>query len=144
MAVVRQIADAGLGLIGAVAGGTVGYYTFEWIVDQGFYGLMIPGALLGLGCGLLSRERSQIRGVACAAAALVLGLYTEWKFFPFRADNSFAYLVSHVAELKPITQVMIVLGAIFAYWLGKDGGFRWLPGSGRVMGVEKQSPSAPE
>ena len=56
----------------------------------------------------------------------MLGLYTEWKFAPFKADSSFAYLVSHAAELKPLTQIMIVAGAFFAYWLGKDGGYRSL------------------
>jgi hypothetical protein len=144
MTVTRLIISYVLGLVGAVAGGILGYYTFMWIVDQGFYGLMIPGALLGLGCGLLSQHRSQIRGVACGVAGLVLGLYTEWRFQD-KADQSFAYLVSHVTDLKPITLVMIVLGAFFAYWLGRDAGFRLLPGGGRqVMGVEKQSPSAPE
>ena len=45
----RVIISNILGLIGAVAGGVLGYYIFMWIVDQGFYGLMIPGALLGPG-----------------------------------------------------------------------------------------------
>jgi hypothetical protein len=144
MPVTRLITSYALGLIGAVAGGILGYYTFMWIVDQGFYGLMIPGALLGLGCGLLSQHRSHLRGAACAAAACVLGLYTEWRFAPFKADNSFAYLVGHVTELKPITQLMIVVGAFFAYWLGKDAGFTLLPrgGSRQVASVEKQDPYA--
>lgn len=124
MAVSGRITSNVLGLIGAVAGGVLGYYTFMWIVGQGFYGLMIPGALLGLGCGLLSQHTSHLRGVACAAAACILGLYTEWKFAPFKADASFAYLVGHAVELKPLTQIMIVAGAFFAYWLGKDGGYR--------------------
>src|SRR3954447_17873303 len=144
MSMMRQVASCFLGLIGAVIGGALGYYTFMWIVDQGFYGLMIPGALLGLGCGLLSQHASHIRGVACAAAACVLGLYTEWKFPPFKADSSFAYLVSHAAELKPLTQIMIVVGAFFAYWLGKDGGYRSfrIGGEKRLVDVAKHDTSA--
>jgi hypothetical protein len=139
MSMMRQIASCFLGLIGAVIGGALGSYIFMWIVAQGFYGLMIPGALLGLGCSLLSQHRSHVRGLICAAAACVLGLYSEWRFEPFRADRSFGYLVSHAAELRPITQAMIVLGAFFAYWLGKDAGFVWLPGAMR-QGTTAQKP----
>jgi hypothetical protein len=117
--------------VGAAAGGVLGYYTFEWIVHQGFYGLMIPGALLGLGCGMLSQHPSRVRGVVCAAAAIPLALYAEWKSFPFIADPSFVYLVNHAHELKPITQLMIALGAVFAYWFGKDAGLRLFGGGQR-------------
>jgi hypothetical protein len=145
MSVMRQVASCILGLIGAVIGGALGYYIFMWVASQGFYGLMIPGALLGLGCSLLSRHRSHLRGVICALAACALGLYSEWKFRPFVADDSFGYLLRHVGELLPITQAMIVLGAFFAYWLGRDAGFVWLPGAVRQGApMEKRDPSARE
>jgi hypothetical protein len=145
MSVMRQVASCFLGLIGAVIGGALGYYIFMWIASQGFYGLMIPGALLGLGCSLLSQHRSHIRGVICAVAAIALGLYSEWKFRPFVADDSFSYLLRHVTELLPLTQLMIVLGAFFAYWLGRDAGFVWLPGAVRQGATsERQGPSAQE
>jgi len=145
MSVMRQVANCILGFIGAVIGGALGYYIFKWIVSQGFYGLMIPGALLGLGCSLLSQHRSHIRGIVCGLAGLVLGLYSEWRFWPMVDDGSFTYFVSHVADLKPITQGMIILGAFFAYWLGRDAGFVWLPGAVRQGApTEKQDPSARE
>jgi len=115
-----------LGLVGAIAGGALGFYTFRWLKDQGFYGLIIPGAFLGLGCSLLARHPSTIRGVFCGAAALGLGLYTEWYFWPFDADTGLSYFVSHVTSLKPVTLLMIGVGAIIAFWIGKDGGFRGL------------------
>ena len=43
-----------LGLVGAIIGGVLGFYTFAWLEDKGFYGLAIPGAFLGLGCGMLA------------------------------------------------------------------------------------------
>ncbi len=142
-ATARKITSNFLGLLGAIGGGVLGYYTFQWIVHQGFYGLMIPGALLGLGCGMLSHHPSPLRGVACAAAAIMLALYAEWTAFPFKADPSFGFLVMHAHELKPITQLMIVLGAVFAYWFGKDSGLRLLPGSKpAVYSVEKSEPPA--
>ena len=42
----RQITSNILGLIGAAVGGVLGYYTFQWIFDHGFYGMMIPARLL--------------------------------------------------------------------------------------------------
>src|SRR3954452_19904291 len=104
-----------LGLVGAVIGGLLGFLIFQWLVGQNLYGLMIPGAMLGLGCSLLAQHRSPARGIICGLAALILGLYTEWRFYPFRADGGFPYLVAHFFDLKPITQLMIGVGAVFAF-----------------------------
>jgi hypothetical protein len=120
---VNRLISTALGVIGGIAGGVFGFVLFFWIADQGLYALVLPGAAVGLGCGLLARHRSVLRGIACAIAALVLGLYTEWKFRPFVADDRFRYLVLHFHKLLPITQIMIGLGAALAYYLGKDAGF---------------------
>ncbi len=125
-----------LGLVGAIIGGVLGFYTFAWLEDKGFYGLAIPGAFLGLGCGLLSQHNSTARGLLCGVAALGLSLYTEWNFHKFLVDTSFSYMVNHLSDKGPVTLLMIVLGTVIAFWVGKDGGFRWLP-EGRLK------PSAP-
>ncbi len=106
------------GIAGAVIGGLVGYYAFFWIARQGFYGMILPGALLGLGCGLLSKGRSVPLGVLCGVAALFLGLFTEWCWRPFIADDGFPYFLTHAHELKTLTLIMIGLGALFAFWFG--------------------------
>ncbi|QEH36461.1 hypothetical protein OJF2_50250 [Aquisphaera giovannonii] len=116
----RRVTSNLLGLVGALVGGTAGYYTFHWILDHGFYGLMIPGAMLGLGCGALSRHPSQTRGVLCGIAGLILGLFAEWTYSWFKADSSFAYMIAHLHEKETLTLIMLGLGAFFAYWLGKD------------------------
>ena len=115
-----RIASNLLGLVGATAGAILGYYTFGWIYHHRFYGMMIPGAMLGLGCGLLARHPSTLRGVACAIAALGLGLFIEWRFFPFIDDPGFRYFLSNITELNTITLLMIPGGAFFAYLFGKD------------------------
>jgi hypothetical protein len=139
----QQLTSNVLGLLGAIVGGVLGYYTFSWIFDHGFYGMMIPGAFLGLGCGLLARHPSQLRGALCGVAALALGLYTEWRFFPFRDDQSLAYFLRHVPDLSPVTLVMIAAGAFFAYWLGRDAGLSLMPGRRGPSALQKQVDSPP-
>ncbi|HEX8204344.1 MAG TPA: hypothetical protein VF590_27950 [Isosphaeraceae bacterium] len=107
-------------LLGAAAGGALGYLTFRWVLKQGFHAPMLPGALLGLGCYGLSRHPSRGRGVACALAAVVLGLVSEWSVFPFAADASLAYFLAHAHHLRPVTLVMIAAGAFAAFLVGKD------------------------
>jgi len=111
-----------LGAAGAAAGGAAGYWLFFWITRQGLYALVLPGAGLGAGCGLLARHTSVPRGVVCGLAALLLGFYAEWKWAPFVADGSLAYFAGHLGALKPITLVMIALGGLSGYWFGKDAG----------------------
>ena len=112
------------GLIGGAAGAAFGYFVFLWMARQGFYAMIIPGACLGLGCGLLSGVKSPAMGVVCGVSAILLGLFTEWKFAPFKDDPSFEYLIMNVHKLRPVTQIMIILGGVAGYWFGtgRDGG----------------------
>ena len=119
----EHVSDNLRAVIGGAVGAVVGYRLFFWLIDQGFYGMMIPGALLGLGSGLLARRPSRVRGVVCGLAGLALGIYTEWRYASFAADESLRFLVVHLADKTPMKLLMIGLGAVFAVWLGKDGGF---------------------
>jgi hypothetical protein len=101
---------------GAVLGGILGYNAFFWVVDQGFYGLVIPGGLLGIGAGF-GRSKSIWVPVACAVAAVALGVYTEWKFRPFVKDDSLGYFLQHIFDLRPITLLMIALGGALGFWM---------------------------
>ena len=114
-----------LGMIGGAVGGFIGYQGFFWITKQGFYALILPGGLIGIGCGLVARHSSLARGAVCAVAAVLLGLFTEWKFRPFVEPNDgFPYLLTHIHQLQPVTLLMIGLGSLIAYWTGKDDGCR--------------------
>ncbi len=119
----RYVLSNCLGVVGAVLGGVLGFYTFKWLWGHGFYGLIIPGAFLGFGCSLLARHRSTARGVVCAVAAVGLSLFTEWQFSPFVKDDSFQYFFTHVHDLSPVTLLMIGVGTFVAYWVGKDAGY---------------------
>lgn len=113
-----------LALLAAAAGGAVGYYAFFWIAQQGFYAIMLPPALVGLAAGYVMTSRSQPLAIVCCIAGLALGLFTEWKFAPFRLDNSWSYFLTHVHQLKPVTLLMLVIGAVASYRfaLGRDRG----------------------
>jgi hypothetical protein len=104
-----------LAIAGAAIGGTIGFFIFFWIAKRGFYGMIIPGGLLGIGAGL-ARSRSLALAVACGVSALMLGLFTEWRFQPFRADGSFSYFLKHVMERDMVTLGMITVGGFIGFW----------------------------
>jgi hypothetical protein len=106
-------------MAGAVIGAVVGWFALGWVIDQGFYGLALPGALVGLACGAISGGVSRANAILCAALAAVLGIVLEWWHFPFVADESFGFFVTHLHELRGITWLMLVLGAIFGFWFGR-------------------------
>ena len=121
-----------LGLVGAAIGGVLGFYTFGWFWSQGFYGLMIPGAFLGLGCSLLARHPSIVRGIVvrrCRARAVALHrVEVRARSSPTPAC-SISY--SHVKDLSPVTLLMIGVATFIAFWVGGDAGFRGISLSGR-------------
>lgn len=102
-------------LAGAAVGGLLGYAGFFWIAQQGFYALVLPGGLLGLGASL-APSRWIGWAVICGAAALALGLFTEWQFAPFNKDGSLSYFMTHLHQLKPVTWLMILVGAAIGFW----------------------------
>ena len=100
----------------------MGYFAFFWIAKQGFYGIMLPPALVGLAAGFCMPSRSQPLAIACAIGGLALGLYTEWRFAPFIKDASLQYFITHVHTLKPVTLLMLAIGTVASYRLalGRD------------------------
>ena len=110
--------EIALGITGSVIGGVVGHFLFFWVARQGLYAIVLPGALLGLGCGALSNRRSLALAIMCAVLGLLLGLFTEWRFAPFAKDASLPFFLAHVHQLNPMSQILIVLGAAFAFWFG--------------------------
>ena len=106
------------GVAGAVAGAVAGFYAFQWMASHGFYAMVLPGALMGLGCGYASGRQSTVLGGICAVAAIPLGLFCEAIVMPFVADNSFGFFFSNLGELSPVTWLMIVGGAIMSFWFG--------------------------
>ena len=105
-----------LALGAAVLGGTLGYFAFFWIAKQGFYALVLPGGLFGLAAGVV-KNKSIVIALVCALLATALGLFTEWQFAPFKKDHSLGFFLAHIADLEPITLIMIALGGFLGFWV---------------------------
>lgn len=119
--------DFALGVVGAVAGACLGYLLFRVLARQGFYAIVLPGALTGMGCGSLSGRRSIALGIGSAILGILAGILTEWRFAPFIQGRSLAFFMSHLHQLRQITQILILLGGAAAYWFGQGRrGGAWL------------------
>ena len=119
MAANVKISNWLLGVVGGIVGSALGYFAFFLLARQGLYAMVLPGALLGLGCGFLSGINSNVLGIVCGLLALLLGFFTEWRFAPFVDDGSFTYFITHVHNLKSMTLIMIAVGGLFGFWFGK-------------------------
>jgi hypothetical protein len=113
---VNPTVSVALGMAGAVAGGAVGYFAFGWLARQGFYALALPGVLVGVGAGWFSRRRSLPLAVGCGIFALALGVFAEWRHFPWEKDDSLGYFVTHLLDLRPFTLLMIAAGGFAGFW----------------------------
>jgi hypothetical protein len=109
-----------LGGIGAAIGGGLGVLAFQWMGSYGYYALVLPGALLGLGAGIGAGRVSLTRGLVCAVASLPLGLFVEWRYRPFVVDDSLNYFLTHLHLLRPPTWIMLAAGTLLAFWMGRD------------------------
>jgi hypothetical protein len=116
-----------LGLVGAIGGGALGYFVFFLLAREGFYGMILPGALVGIGCGALSGCQSNVLGLVCCVLACALGIFTEWRYAPFNADDSFSFFVAHLHDLSRTALISMAVGGFFGYWFGRGRpGGAWL------------------
>lgn len=100
-------------------GSVVGYFGFSWLLGYGMYAMLLPGALVGIGCGQLSRTYSIELGCVAALVALLLGIFLEWTFMPFAADESLGFFLSNLHQLTPLTLLMIIGGSVLGFVFGR-------------------------
>ena len=131
---VNPVWNAMLGVLGGAIGGIAGYFITGWLTRQGFYAMILPGALAGLGGGAsreqererdgggaFVRRRSVPAALLCGLIALLAGGAAEWRFHPFIADASLGYFLSHLNEFKPVTYLMLLAGGLFGFWFALGG-----------------------
>ncbi len=110
-----------LGLVGAILGGVAGYYLYLAALNNGFYAQVLPGGLVGVGCGLLSRHRSILRGVLCGIAGLLLGFYCDHQTFKYLPPfNGFIDYLLGFSRHGSFTNILIILGGLVAFWFGQS------------------------
>lgn len=106
-----------LGIVGAAIGAALGYAITYALLQNGLYAPLFAQAALGAGAGMLARRRLVPLGILCAFAGLVFGLFLEWRFFPFIADQSLGYFVTHIHKLTMLHLIFIAVGTFFSYRL---------------------------
>ncbi len=57
------------------------------------------------------------RGLAVAGVALAL--FMEWRWSPFKVDDSLSYFLTHLQNLQGMTLFMIALSGVFGFWFGR-------------------------
>ena len=103
------------GTAGAVLGATAGYFLFGWLIDQGLYGLALPGALTGIGASLLSRRRSIVVAIIAGIVAFGVSALCEATFLQ---DGTLETFLDSIDKQPTMTYVMLVVGVCCAVWLG--------------------------
>ena len=103
-------------LAGIVAGAVCGYVVFRFLAKNGLYAPMVPGALVGMGCGMWVKTRSHARAVICVLVATFVNAWSEWMHFPFVINESFSYFITHLQDLTSRTQLMYGVSAVIAYY----------------------------
>jgi hypothetical protein len=106
------------GIGGIVVGALLGWYGFKFLLGQGLYALALPGAIIGMVCGFASGIISRPLAIICGIVAAIEMIALEATYFPFVADPSFSYFLTHIHELRPWSIAMFVFGIIFASWFG--------------------------
>lgn len=104
------------GILGGLVGGVLGYFAFEWLLKHGLYALVLPGSLVGMGCGLASRRKVWALGALSALGAVVVGVLTDWN--SLAAPNP--TLLGHVGALahRHLQAGLILLAAAISFYFG--------------------------
>lgn len=111
-----------LGILGAIAGGAVGFVLFRWLHSFGLYAFVLPGALAGLGCGFAAKSRLIIFSFIALVFGLIATVLAEWHTNWFADDETLLYFVKNIHESRGgMALVSILLNCVAAFWLGRRG-----------------------
>ena len=97
-----------LAVAGAGVGAVLGYVVFQQFLNRGIVLFVAPGALVGVGRALFSREKSNLLGVVCATAGLGLSIWLAKDLYVVGLD-----------ALNPKDWLSIAVGGGFAFWFGR-------------------------
>ena len=116
-----------LGVFGALLGAVVSFFVFQFLVRRGLYFLVLPGALVGLGCGFAARSRLLVLGIIAVAVAIPTAIVCEWRTDGYRCDDGETLMgvleyTSRMVELRGWKlPVFVGLNGLIAFWCGRRG-----------------------
>ena len=106
------------GVVGGAAGGALGWIICLTLIRWAVLSTMLPGLLMGIGCGWLSGTRSHVLGALSGVGSLAVSIVVTWQIAPFVADDSLLFFVTHLHKVQPMMLLMIVLSGACGYWFG--------------------------
>ena len=108
------------GMVGGAVGGWIGFFACQWMADQEFYTVVLPGAFVGLGFAFAARKKHLLFGIVSAIMGLLAGLITQWKVYS--NEPSFFKLVGELKDYSLVTWILLGLGVAlaFSFGLGRD------------------------
>ena len=116
-----------LGVFGALLGAVVSFFLFQFLTRRGLSFLVLPGALVGLGCGFAARSRSFALAIIAVAIAIPTAIACEWKTDRYLCDDGETLMgmveyTSRMVELRGWKlPVFVGLNGLIAFWFGRRG-----------------------
>jgi hypothetical protein len=104
------------GVLGGIAGGVLGYFVFFWLLDYGLYGIVLPGASVGIGCGAASGRRITPMGVLSALGGLFTAALAEWRSDVQPAPSFLEFLPDLPTRTPAIW--LILAGVAISFFMG--------------------------
>lgn len=105
------------GLVGAVVGGIVGFFIYQWLFNNGYSGPVVPPACVGLGFGLAARKRHIAFGFISAVLAVGATMFTVWKI-RLVDGTSFTDFLEWYMDKNTFGWVMVAIGIAMAFSFG--------------------------
>jgi hypothetical protein len=105
---------------GALLGGLLGLVAFHLLLGQGHMQPWLIGVGMGLGCAVLTSERSTMRGLVLACMAAWGGAVAQVALYPQPADAGlFDGLIAFHSTLDLPTFLLHLIGIAGAFAFGK-------------------------
>jgi L-aminopeptidase/D-esterase-like protein len=109
---------AARGFCGGAVGGGLGYLAFRWMLTQGYYALVLPGALIGMGAGLGSGRRMLSLGLLSAVGALVVGVVADWNSLIAPAPTFLGHVATLLDANRRTPAILILVGVAISFYFG--------------------------
>jgi hypothetical protein len=106
------------GILGGAVGGALGYFAFDWMLTRGYYALVLPGSLVGLGCGLASRRKLIGLGALSAVAALAIGALADWNSLAEPSPTFLEHLATLLRPNRRIPAFLILASVVISFYFG--------------------------